>query len=196
MNNTLQSLLSFVEFTIAFQNTKRSIKVKNEDRFENDAEHSYQLAMIAWYITMTQNINLDVHTIIMYALVHDLVEIYAGDTPYHNSSIDDKASKVTRESEALTRISEQFAELPELITYIKSYESRDSEEAKLVYALDKVIPVLNNYLDNGRCWHEDNISLQMVLSKQPKVAQSQYILPLWEDLVELLSTSKNLFPSK
>jgi putative hydrolase of HD superfamily len=77
---TIKNILNFVDFTIKFNQLKRTIFATGEDRLENDSEHSFQLAMVSWYIISTKRLKYNIDKVIQYALVHDLVEIYAGDT--------------------------------------------------------------------------------------------------------------------
>ena len=81
----IQDLIEFTKFTHSFQQIKRVIYANGEDRNENDAEHSYQLAMACWLVVETKKLKLDLNKIVKYALVHDLVEIYAGDTYFYST---------------------------------------------------------------------------------------------------------------
>jgi putative hydrolase of HD superfamily len=145
----MDDLLKFVEFTNKFQKIQRVILVKDEERYENDAEHSYQLALVAWYIIDREKLNLNINKIVFMAIAHDLVEIYAGDT-YIFGIQELKASKKEREEKAIKMIETEFPEFNDLIPFIQEYEERTSEESKFIYALDKLLPNINNVLDNGR----------------------------------------------
>lgn len=99
----IKRILNFSEFIIKFNQLERRIYATGENRLENDSEHSFQLAMVSWYIISTEKLKYDIDKIIKYALVHDLVEIYAGDTFFYA----DKASKelnVQKEKVALEKI--------------------------------------------------------------------------------------------
>ena len=195
MNNSLDTdkLLEFVSFTHEFQRIKRNIFATGEDRNENDAEHSFQLALFAWYCIETQHFNLDSKKVICYALVHDLVEVYAGDTAFHSTDKSLKDSKAQRESDAFEKINAQFLVFPKLSGMIKAYESKLDNESKFVYALDKIIPVINIYLDKGRSWKRDKISYEMVRSKDPKIAISPEAELIWRNLIPILEASRQFF---
>ena len=191
----LTELLSFLKFTHSFQQIKRVIYTNGEDRNENDSEHSYQLAMICWFIIQTKELKLDTDKIIKYALVHDLVEIYAGDTYFYSTDKNLQNSKQAREKTAFERIKKEFPKLKEIHKAIKGYEALKDEESKLVYAMDKMIPVLNIYLDKGRSWKRDKVTYEMARTKDDKIALSPPIFEEWIELIKILEKKSNLFLS-
>jgi 5'-deoxynucleotidase YfbR-like HD superfamily hydrolase len=75
--SSIDPLFKFLQFLIDFQHIERVIYIQGFERKENDVEHSYQLAMLCWFTVMENQLSLDVHKVISYALVHDLVEVYA-----------------------------------------------------------------------------------------------------------------------
>jgi len=137
----LEDLLKMVRLTNAFQKIKRVILIKDEEAFENDAEHSFQLALTAWYIIENDHLDFNFQKVIGYAQVHDLVEIYAGDT-FVYADAKHHASKAQRESEAAQRLAEEFPEFPSLSTMIEAYEGQVDPESRFVFALDKLLPVI------------------------------------------------------
>ena len=97
----LEQLIDFINFTHEFREVVRIARSPNNKRFENDAEHSYQLAMVAWFLIEQDKLKLKKELCFMYALAHDLVEIYAGDTYIFDK--DNALSKQKREKEALKK---------------------------------------------------------------------------------------------
>jgi putative hydrolases of HD superfamily len=193
-DNQLKSLLAFVDFVNVARSIERVILLKNSSRYENDAEHTFQLALIAWFIVQTHNLKLNIQKVLMYSLCHDLVEIYAGDTYLYGKNT---KTKEKREAKALIKIKKQFPEFPQLIEYINQYEAKEDKESKYVYALDKLAPILNIYLDNGRIWKEKDVSLQMLLEhKTNKISLSPDIDKLFKQLVKKLANEEQLlFPN-
>jgi len=183
---SLDKILRFVEFTHKFQQVKRVIYANGEDRNENDAEHSYQLALVGWYLIDVKSLDLDIEKVFKYAIAHDLVEVYAGDTYFHTEDQKLRDSKKKREAEAAEKIGKQFSEMPELVKIIEEYERLESKESKYVYALDKVLPVMNIYLDSGRSWRREGVTLKMIRTKDEKIRVSSVIEELWRELVEVL----------
>lgn len=186
----LQNILDFTAFTHKFQQVVRTIYATGQDRDENDLEHAGQLALLAWYIASSENLNLNQELIIKYALAHDIVETYAGDTFFHTTDQALKDSKAEREAAAAKRIQEEFSEFKDLHKLIQDYENKADKEAKFIYALDKVIPVLNIYLDNGRSWKRDEVTLEMIRRKDEKIAESPELFEMWMEFVKLLEDNK------
>ncbi len=194
---TLKKLLKFVEFTHQFQQVRRVLLVNGEDRQENDAEHSFQLALVAWYLIDAKNLKLDLDMVLKYAIVHDLVEVYAGDTYFFTTDQTLKDSKKEREEKAAERIASNFPEMLKINQIIFDYEKKADEESKFIYALDKILPVMNIFLDNGRSWRKKGVNLEMLRTKDEKVKKSLVIEEIWWELMnELEKNKKSLFGNK
>lgn len=190
---SLLPLFEFIDFTHKFQQVKRTILATGEDRDENDAEHSYQLALVAWYLIRSRGFKLNIDKVLQYSLVHDLVEVYAGDTYFHTANPVLKDSKQQREQAAAEKITTQFAEFSDLREIIDRYEQRADPEAAFVYALDKILPVINIYLDQGKSWQRDRVTYEMARTKDAKVAISPEAQQIWQELIPILDQHKHLF---
>lgn len=190
-------LLQIFRLTHVFQRIERRLHVTGVDRWENDAEHSYQLAFIAWYIVQKEQLPLRLDKIFMYSIAHDLVEVYAGDTFAHDRDAAVHASKAERERLAAIQLQNEFADFPELHEAIQGYEHLVDEESRLVYALDKILPPTNIYIDGGRTWRELGITYEMIAkAKADKVAVSPVIKKYWDViLASILKEESALFGS-
>lgn len=186
----LDKIFDFVKFSHKFQQVSRVLLVNGEDRKENDAEHSFQLVLLAWYLINGKGLDLDMEKIFMYAAAHDLVEVYAGDTYFYTDDLELKNSKKSREEEAACRIKDEFPEFSKLHEIIEKYENLDDEEARFVYALDKILPVINIYLDSGRSWKIEGVTYEMLRTKDEKVKKSKIINEIWVELVKILEKEK------
>ncbi len=181
----LTQLLEFTKFTHLLHKVERVARIAGEERYANTVEHSYQLALVAWYLVATHKLNMNLEKVLLYALAHDCVEAYAGDT--YAYSTESKAIKVERERVALEKISRDFPEFPQLITSIRAYETREDPESKFVYALDKLIDPINIFLEDGKLWRENEVTLSMHESyKTPKVALDPTVSSLHTQLLEKL----------
>lgn len=190
--SSLKNILNFVEFTNNFRRMERDLIMSREKRLENDAEHSYQLALVGWYIISTNNWKLNINKVLQYSLVHDLVEVYAGDTPIYFTAAQDKQSKHEREVRAAKRIKKEFGSFKELHALIEAYESRKDKESKFVYVLDKILPVMVIYLDNGYYWKKKGVSLEMMLEQKiSKVAQYPDLKKYFDQLVKILKKNES-----
>jgi 5'-deoxynucleotidase YfbR-like HD superfamily hydrolase len=156
-NSQIQQLISSV--IIPFYHVKRDTPLPiGERRWENDAEHSWSLAFLACALAPEVDKRLDLGLICQFAVVHDLVEVYADDTSNfaHQSKLDTKAE---REAQALKLLEQQFKHFPWIVKTIERYERKDTDEAKFVYALDKCLPVYFDYLDNSKLFRERKMTL-------------------------------------
>jgi|SRR3989344_122660 len=186
----LANLLRFVELLNRYRAVKREIFANSEDRLENDVEHSYQLTMLAWYIVEAERLSLDKNLLLKYALVHDLVEAYAGDT-FAFADENKRQEKVEQEKKALGRLRREFAEFKELTELIGEYEERKNPESRFIYALDKLQPTLNIYLDGGRSWRRDGVTLQMILNyKNDLIAKVPELKQYFDELIFLIKQNE------
>ena len=191
-NSNLLDIFEFTRLLNKFQEVERVTYVPGRERMENDVEHSYQLAMLAWYIVEKNSLSLDKNLVLKYALVHDFVEVYAGDTYIYSENQNDHDSKNEREENSRLRIAKEFPLFVDLHTTIKSYEEWNDRESCFVYVLDKIHPVLQNYLNNGKIWKERGITLEMLLEKKKgKMVFSPELLPYWDELEKILIENKD-----
>jgi putative hydrolases of HD superfamily len=196
--NSLDNILKFIKLTHDFQKIERAIYATGQDRMENDVEHSYQLAFSAWYIISTSKMNLDASKAVHYALIHDLVEVYAGDTDAFDKDQSVHDSKIDREHKALLRLKEEFPEFPELTNMIETYEKKADEESRFIYALDKIIAPINIYLDGGRTWKMKGVTLEAhIHNKKDKVKAHPQVEEYFNQLIEKFESEKEtLFPDE
>jgi len=187
-------LIDFIKFTHEFREIIRTARTPYGTRNENDTEHSYQIAMLAWFLIEQDNLKLNKELCFMYALAHDLVEVYAGDTYiFDNKS---KSSKIKRERTALKKIKKRFPKFKNLGHIIEKYEEKSDEESKFIYTLDKIVTPIQIYLEKGKLWHENNVSFtELVEYKNKKVATFPPVNKYWlEILNEITKNRKKLFP--
>lgn len=190
----LVGLIDFINFTHEFQEIIRVARPPYRERFENDAKHSYQLAMVAWFLIDQDKLKLNKELCFMYALAHDLVEVYAGDTYFLDNNHAD--SKHKREKEALVKIKKRFPQFKILSKIIENYENKKDKESGFIYALDKLIPPIQIYTEKGKLWHEKKVLFDHIVdNKNPKIKISKDVNKYWQELlVELTKNRKKLFP--
>jgi 5'-deoxynucleotidase YfbR-like HD superfamily hydrolase len=164
-------------------------------RHENDAEHSFSLGIIALCVAPLFDEKLDLSRICTYALIHDLQEIYAGDTPIY-SDPQLLASKPEREQAARTELRRQFGEtFPWFIEYIDNYVHLKDDESKFVYALDKMLPhtfvILGNYHPAKPTWQTykqvESVARAKISTSYPNLSQ------LFDELCKLYERMPQLF---
>ncbi len=193
--STLDTTLSFLTLIHRFQKVTRTIPALGRDDDENDLEHSYVLAMTSWYLVDILSPDLNKDLVIKYALVHDLVEAYAGDTYVYTTDDALKGSKHEREESARLQIEKEFPEFGDLHQLIREYEEKKTPESRFVYALDKIIPVLTIYLgskERESYWKKHKIHFEMLHeNKTEKIALSPETEKLWHEVRAFLETQKD-----
>ncbi len=191
--------LEFLRLLRDFENIERTI-YRPDDRKENDIEHSYQVAMFAWFLSSRFGLSLSLEKLLAYGLVHDLVEVYAGDTPVYNRehSPNTVATKKEREEKALLRIKKEFHHFNGLTDAIHAYETKSDDESIFIYEIDKLLPALNIYLDGGYGWRKLDIVLSDVQEeKRTKVKSTKQLVSLLEEaLARFEQEEEHLFARK
>lgn len=191
-----EELLSIVALTHSFQQIRRRIYATGENRFENDAEHSFQLAFIAWYLIEKEGLTLNKEKALIYALCHDIVEVYAGDVFFHRTA-EEEQKKVNLEREAAEKLAEIYPDFPALTDTLRAYEEKSDPESKFIYALDKLLPIFNIMLDQGRSWQLNDVSLEKLYEgKHAKIAHDPIIQEYFILIVAVLKKNPNLFIKK
>lgn len=177
--NRLEQQIRFIVEIDKIKNVVRQTQLMDGKRNENDAEHSWHLAVMAMLLSeYAADKALDVARVIKMTLIHDIVEIDAGDTfCYDDNAGKDKAE---RENRAADRI---FAILPddqqiEFRCLWEEFEARQTPEAKFAAALDRLQPLLHNYHTQGAAWQKHKVSVDKVMSRNRHIADGSP--QLWE----------------
>ncbi len=168
-------LLKQIEFIIEIDKLKyifRQTPLIDKSRKENDAEHSWHLATMAFLLSEYAPDGTDISRVIKMVLIHDLVEIDAGDTYLFDEAA--QHDKAEREQKAADRI---FGILPEedgkeLMDLWHEFEERKTKEARFASLMDRIQPFLHNISTEGISWLEHGVSRSQVLNRmEPVVGQ-------------------------
>ncbi|RFC53406.1 HD domain-containing protein [Brumimicrobium aurantiacum] len=187
---TSENLLKQIEFIKEIDKIKyiqRKTKLFNSDRRENDAEHSWHLAMMALVLSEHSNENIDILKVIKMVLIHDIVEIDAGDTFIYDTNKDHVNTE--EEQKGAERI---FGILPksqadEFIQIWKEFEAGESNEAKFAKSLDRLEPLLQNVSNDGGTWKEFGVKHDSVFKKQKVMKEGSKVL--WNFAEGLIESS-------
>lgn len=178
-----------IEFLCAIDDLKRvrrQTTLLDGSRPENSAEHSWHLALYALVLAEYGG-DLDAGRVLAMVLVHDIVEIDAGDTFIYDEA--GQATKQDRERQAADRL---FALLPadqasRLRAAWEEFEERETPEARFAYALDRLQPVLHNHRTGGAAWRRHGITSEQVRAKNGAIAAGSP--RLWELARSLIEES-------
>jgi putative hydrolase of HD superfamily len=172
----------------SYAGIERDIIYPNRERKENDAEHSYQLALLAWHIIETDRLDLDIAKVFKLCIAHDLVEIYSGDVPLWGPS--GHAEKDEKERKAIDTIKSNPIMIRSIPSAIEEYKARETREAKFAAGLDKLLPLLNQLATGGVVWKYRKVSLPRALEVLEKQAQiSSYLLEYFTEAIEELKAN-------
>ncbi|RYY48644.1 MAG: HD domain-containing protein [Chitinophagaceae bacterium] len=183
----LEKQVSFIKEIDKLKYIQRKTKLFNSDRHENDAEHSWHLAMMALVLAPHANEAIDVLKVLKMLLIHDIVEIDAGDTFIYDSK---KSHSNTIEE--LAAAERTFGLLPpeqaiELINVWKEFEEGISAEAKFARSMDRFEPLLQNSSNNGGTWAEFKVPYQQVYEKKKIIREGSE--RIWDYAEKILNQS-------
>lgn len=185
--NRLHKQLEFIHEIDKLKYILRKTKLFNSDRPENDVEHSWHLAMIAMVLSEHVNHPVDLLKVMKMLLIHDVVEIDAGDVFFF-----DKTQSHDNRPEEYAAAKRIFGLLPqdqaqELESLWIEFEECKTNDAKFAKAIDRLEPMLQNRSNKGGTWMEYDVSYQDVLDS--KLIMKEISTPLWEYTKELLQKS-------
>ncbi len=169
--HTVHSIQQTVDFVLEIDRLKgvtRKTKTMGLDRYENSAEHSWQIALLAWSLVPYAEAAVDIDRVVRMLLVHDLGEIEAGDTLVF---IDEGlAERKAAERACVTRI---FGLLPDaqaslLMALWLEFEEGTTADARFAHAADRAMPVLLNLANAGQSWRENGIDYARVVARIEK----------------------------
>lgn len=166
INERLISQVKFIHEIDKLKYIQRRTRLFNSDRSENDAEHSWHLAMMTIVLAEHSNVKVDVLKVLKMVLIHDIVEIDAGDIFLYDKTKDHSNTDVERL--AAERI---FGMLPddqatELMELWEEFEECKTAEAKFAKSMDRFEPLLQNVSNNGGTWKEYNVEYNNVYKTQ------------------------------
>ncbi len=173
---TLSSRLALEDRTLVHHLTGRP---------ENVAEHSAMLAIVAPGIAELYYPHLDANLISRFASIHDAVEAYVGDTSTHAITAAGLKAKAAREQQGLDRLRIDFASMPGVVKLIEQYEAQEVPEARFVRILDKWMPILVQFGDQGRTIRAYTTSERLVNDYAPHARRLRRQFPDFPDLVSV-----------
>ena len=162
-----------LEFSLEIDKEKnvfRQTHLSGHGRNENDAEHSWHMAIMAYLLREYSNEPVDIARVMLMCLIHDVVEIDAGDTyAYDEASL---ATQQEREDRAKERL---FSMLPqdqaeELTEIFEEFEAYETPESKFAHAMDNLQPVILNNSNGGGDWKEHGVTAEQIYGRQRKTA--------------------------
>jgi putative hydrolase of HD superfamily len=182
MKDELEKCFEFIIEVEKLKGITRKVKPLGQDRYENSAEHSWQIALLALVLSKFADESVNIEKVVKMLLVHDIGEIDADDVFFFDDA--GRADAKEKELAAMKRI---FGILPgekaeELFALWNEFENGASAEAKYARAVDRAMPVLQNLYNNKQSWVENNVTKEQILTKTSYIGDGSRLL--WESLAE------------
>ena len=170
MNDRLQKQIDFIVKIDEEKNILRQTHLSHHGRRENDAEHAWHMAIMAYLLQEYANKEVDIGRVMILCLIHDIVEIEAGDTYAYDEEA--KKTQAERERKAAEHL---FAMLPEdqcrmMHELFDEFEHGDTPEARFARAMDNFQPLLLNDANQGESWMEHDVARSSIDARQMKTA--------------------------
>ncbi|WP_026658995.1 HD domain-containing protein [Butyrivibrio sp. AC2005] len=168
MDDRLKKQLDFALEVDKEKNIFRQTHLSGHGRNENDAEHAWHMALMAYLLKEYSNEPVDIARVMIMCLIHDVVEIDAGDTYAYDE--EGLKTQKEREDKAKERI---FSILPEdqkeeLIALFDEFEEYQTPESKFAHAMDNLQPLILNNSNGGDDWKEHEVTAEQIYGRQSK----------------------------
>ena len=156
----MDSLYEFIIELDKLKTVNRRSYIAGNTRFENSAEHSWQLAVAV--LTLQEKFDLDIDLVhaLKLALVHDICEIDGGDVPVFDPNYANKSAAEKQCMQRLAKYQEPFAQ--QIAELWHEYETQETPESQWVHVLDRLLPFMLNMHNEGRVWREMNVCATQV----------------------------------
>ncbi len=185
MDERLKKQLDFALEIDKEKNIFRQTHLSGHGRNENDAEHAWHMAIMAYLLREYANEEGDISKVMLMCLIHDIVEIEAGDT-YAYDEVNLKTQKA-REDAAKEKI---YSLLPEdqkteLIALFDEFEAYETPESKFAHAMDNLQPLMLNNSNGGEDWRQHGVTAAQVHGRQDKTKLgSQKLFEVVNDIIQ------------
>ena len=156
MEERLRKQLDFALEIDKEKNVFRQTHLSGHGRNENDAEHAWHMAVMAYLLREYSNEEMDIAKVMLMCLIHDIVEIESGDTYAYDE--ENKKTQKQREED----------QKQELIALFDEFEENRTAEARFAHVMDNIQPLLLNNSNDGGDWKEHEVTSKQVLSRQEK----------------------------
>lgn len=181
--NRLEKQMAFALKIDEEKNILRQTHLSHHGRRENDAEHAWHMSIMAYLLKEYANEEIDLAHTMMMCLIHDIVEIEAGDTYAYDE--EGKKTQAAREALAADHL---FGLLPEdqkqeMIALFNEFEESKTPEAKFAHAMDNLQPFMLNDANDGGDWREYGVTKTQVYGRQSRTAEGSLALYEYTDKI-------------
>jgi putative hydrolase of HD superfamily len=186
--NRLHKQIEFIKEIDKLKHILRQSVLIDDRRRENDAEHSWHLAVMAMLLTeYVKDEGIDLLRVMKMVLIHDIVEIDAGDTfAYDEKGYEDKEERERKAAQRIFNIlpRDQAEKINELWL---EFEAKETPEARYAASLDRLQPLLLNYNSEGHTWKMPGVNSEKVYQRMAVIKESTP--EIWDHVVEIIEDS-------
>ena len=185
--DNLEKQVAFIKEIDKVKYILRQSRLFNSDRRENDAEHSWHLAVMAIVLAEHSDKPIDLLKVLKMVLIHDIVEIDAGDTFFYSSTEnhDNRENELVAEKRIFGILPNKQAE--ELIAIWNEFEDAEPDEAKFAKSLDRFEPLLQDAVNDGGSWAEFDVPYQKVYELNKTIKNGS--TTMWDYAKDLINDS-------
>ena len=187
MKCDLEKSFAFILELEKLKAIQRRTKPLELDRYENSAEHSWQVAVLAMSLAKFADEPVEIEKVVKMLLLHEICEIDTDDVFFF-----DEAGRNDVKEKELAAVERIFGILPketgaEFLKIWKEFEDAETKEAKFAKAIDRLMPVLQNLYNNKQSWVENNIGKEQILAKTSYISDAGDVI--WETIAEKIDTA-------
>ncbi len=186
-NEKIQNQIKFAITIDEMKNIFRRNLLADGSRRENDAEHSWHLAMLAMILEEYSAEKVDIERVLKIALIHDLIEVYAGDTfAYDAKGNEDKHEREIQAAEKLFGMLDPV-QGREIREFWDEFEAMETAESKYANAIDRIQPLILNYLTDGHTWKMGDVTSDKIYKRMDIIRTATP--ELWHIVEGIINTS-------
>ncbi len=183
VNPRLEKQLNFIIEIDRIKSIFRKSVLFDKSRFENDAEHSWTICVMAMLLKEYADFEVNLEKVIQMLLIHDVVELDAGDTFLYSSQRDSAHEKEEIAAQRIFGLLEADQK-EQYLSLWNEFEDRKTNEAKFASVFDRLEPLLQNYISEGFTWKKHHVTYQMVIDKNRHIQDASK--EIWEFVLVLL----------
>ncbi|GHU16803.1 hydrolase [Spirochaetia bacterium] len=183
-NDRMEKQLQFIVEIDGIKNILRKSKLFDGNRFENDAEHSWTICIMALLLKEYADFPINTERVMTMLLIHDIVELDAGDTFLYAAERGEAHNKELIAADRIFGLLEEDQKNYFLDAW-NEFEERKTNEAKFAAIFDRLEPLVQNYINEGFTWKKHNITYDMIIEKNKHIKEASE--EIWKFVLEILN---------
>ncbi len=192
MRDRLAQILQFLEIIDPFKTIERATYLSDQSQHESDSDHTWHMALFALLLYRDLNFKVDITKVLTLILIHDLSEIYTGDTFAYSPEHKDQESEIKAAQELFSLLPSDLKK--ELLDGWKEFTFGISPEARFARALDRLQGLVQNVISSGRTWRERGVTESMSRELNQEALNTDPVLAEIFERLYKRATEESLWP--